>query len=63
MAGGDGVDCRVTDNEVHAAKVRKTKEQSIVISEFKTDMPPILVGLVVGKESTTPLTDIGTPEL
>ena len=30
---------------VHVDKVRKTKYQFIVISEFKTDVPPILVGL------------------
>ena len=41
----------------------KTKEQSIVISAFKTDLPHILGGLGNGKESKTPLTDIRTPEL
>ena len=30
---------------LHAAKVHNTKEQPIVISAFKTDMPPILGGL------------------
>ena len=35
----------------------------IVISVFKIDMPPILGGLGEGKESTTPLTSIRTPEL
>ena len=29
-------------DEVHADKVRNTKDQSIVISDFKTDVPPIL---------------------
>ena len=30
---------------VHAAKVRNTKEQFILISAFKTDMLPIMGGL------------------
>ena len=50
-------------DEVHAAKVSKTKEQSIVISSFRTDIPPILGGLGEGKEISTPLTEIRTPEL
>ena len=32
-------------DEVYAAKVRKMKEQSIVVSDFKMDIPPILGGL------------------
>ena len=32
-------------DEVDAAKVRKTKDKSIVISDFKIDVPPILGGL------------------
>ena len=35
-------------DEVHAAKVCKTKEQLIVISAFKTDVPPILGGFREG---------------
>ena len=49
--------------EAHAAKVRKTKEKLIVISDFKIDVPPILGGLGEGKESTTPLTSTLTPGL
>ena len=45
------------------AKVRNTKDQSIVISTFKTDVPPILGGLQRGDELTTPLTAIRTPKL
>ena len=36
-------------DKVHAAEVRKTKEQYIFISDFKTDIPPILGGLREGK--------------
>ena len=50
-------------DEVHASKVRKTKEQCIVVLAFKTDVHPILGALGEGKESTKPLTDIRTPEL
>ena len=50
-------------DEVHVAKVRKTKEKSIVISSLKTDVPPILGGLGEGKESTTLLTYICTPKI
>ena len=50
-------------DEVHVAKLRKTKEKSIVILAFKTDVPPILGGLGEGKELTTSLTAIRTPEL
>ena len=49
-------------DDVHAAKVRKTKEQSSIISVFKTYVPPIIGGMVEGKESTTPLMEILTPE-
>ena len=42
-------------DDVHVDKMRKIKEQSIIISEFKTDVPPILGRLVEGKEYTTPL--------
>ena len=42
-------------DEVHVDKVWKTKEELIIISAFKTDVPPILGGLGDGKESTTPL--------
>ena len=31
-------------DELHAARVNKTKEQSIVISAFKTDLPLIFGG-------------------
>ena len=48
-------------NEVHAAKVRKTKDQSIFISEFKTDISPIMGGLGEGKDSSTPLTETKHP--
>ena len=48
---------------MHAAKIQKTKEQLIFILVFKTDVPPILLGLGEGKELTTPLTSIRTPEL
>ena len=40
-----------------------TKEKSIVILAFKTDVPTILRGLWEGKESTNPLTYIRTPEI
>ena len=36
-------------DEVHATKVRKTKEQSIIISVFKTYLPLIIGGLGEGK--------------
>ena len=36
-------------DEVNAAKAMKTKEQSIVISDFKNYIQPILGGLVEGK--------------
>ena len=41
-------------DEVHADRGRKKKDQSIVISEFKTDIPPIMGGLAEGKESSAP---------
>ena len=50
-------------DEFHADMVHKTREKSIAISDFKTDIPPILGGLGEEKESTTPLTAIRTPEL
>ena len=50
-------------DEVHASKVGNTKDKSIVILTFKTDVTPILGGLWEGKDSATPLTDIHTPEL
>ena len=50
-------------DEVHATKVRKTREKLIVMSTLKTDVPPIFGGLGEGKESTTPLTAICTPEM
>ena len=43
-------------DELHATKVQNTKEQYIIISSFKTDVPLILGGLGEGKESTKPLT-------
>ena len=43
--------------------MRKTKKKSIFILAFKTDLPPILGGSREGKESTTPLTYICTPEI
>ena len=49
--------------EVHADNVHKVKEQSIIISTFKTDVPTILGILGEGKESSTTLTEIWTPEL
>ena len=49
--------------ESHVSKVRKRREQSIVILVLKKDVPHILGGLRKGKELTTPLTDIRTPEL
>ena len=45
------------------AKFRNMKKQSIVISAFKMEPPPILGGLGKGKESSTSLTVIRTPEL
>ena len=48
---------------MHASKVINTKEQSIVISYFKTDILPILGGFREVKDSTTPLTAIRTSEL
>ena len=50
-------------DEVHADKVRKTKEGSIVISAFKKDMPPILGGFGEGNESAISLTAICTSDL
>ena len=50
-------------DEVHAANVRNTKNQYIVISDFNTDIPPILRGLGEGKESFTHLAVIRIPEL
>ena len=50
-------------DELHAAKVRKIKDQSIIISTFKIDVPPIIGELGEGKEYTTPLTENLTPEL
>ena len=48
-------------DEVHAAKIRKTKDQSIVISEFKTDISPIMGGLGEVKDISTPLTETKHP--
>ena len=48
---------------VHAAKTQKTKDKYIVISYFKSCVPPILGGLGEGKESTTPLKAICTPDI
>ena len=45
------------------AKVWETHNQSIRISNFKTYVPPILGGICEGKEYTTPLKSIQTPEL
>ena len=50
-------------DEVHTVKVKNTKEQYIVISSFKMDIPPLLRGLREGKDRSTPLTVIRTPEL
>ena len=50
-------------NEVHVDKAHRTKEHQIIISALKTDVPPVLGGPVEGKESTTTLTEILTPEL
>ena len=50
-------------DEVHTTKVRKKIYKYIVISDFKTDITPILGGIEEGKESFTPLTEIRTPEL
>ena len=47
---------------LHADNVRKTKEQFTFISGLKTDVPPIIGGLGKGKESTTPITEILTPQ-
>ena len=43
--------------------VQKTKEHPINISDFKTDVTPILGRLGEGKEFTTPNTAIRIPEL
>ena len=50
-------------DEFHAAKTQKTKDKYIDISYFKSYVPPILGGSGEGKESTTPLTAICTPEI
>ena len=50
-------------DEFHASKVWKTKDQLIVITAFKTGVPPILGVLGEGKSLTTPLTYILTPKL
>ena len=63
VAGGAVSTAESQRDEVHASKVWKMREQSIVVLAFKTDMPPILGRLGEGKELTTPLTDIRTLEL
>ena len=50
-------------DEVHAAKVRKTKEQLMFIFAFRTDVPLIVGGLNEGKYLTIPLMLIRTQEL
>ena len=50
-------------DEVHYDNVINTKEHSIVISLFKTDIPLIMGGLVEFKESSTTLTIIKPPGL
>ena len=32
-------------DEVHATKIRKTKEKSIIVLAFKMEIPPMLGGL------------------
>ena len=63
MTGGAVSTTEFQRNEVHAAKVRKTKEQSIVILVFKTYVSTILGGGGERKESTTTLTDIRTSKV
>ena len=43
-------------DELHAAKFRNTKEQSIVIYSLKTDMTTVEKGLGERKDTATPLT-------
>ena len=50
-------------DEFHTEKVRTTKEKSIVISSFKSDIPPIMGVLGEGKEIFAPLTEIRIPYL
>ena len=45
-------------DEVNATKARKTKDQSIIISVFKTDVTPIIGGIGEGNEYATPLKEI-----
>ena len=50
-------------DEVHATKIRKTKEKSIIVLVFKMDIPPMLGGLGEGKDSYISLTSIIIPKL
>ena len=49
-------------DDLHAAKVRGIKYQSINISAFKIYVPKIQGRLSEGEESTTLFTEIWTPE-
>ena len=50
-------------DDMHAAKVRNTKEQSKIIYYFKIDTPSILGGLSKLKEYIIPLTTIINPNI
>ena len=63
MTGDTVSNAELQKYEVHVAKVMKTKDKSIFTSGFKIDMSPTLGGLGEGKESTTTLTSVRTPDL
>ena len=50
-------------DKARVANAWNPKEKYIIISAFKIYVPTILGELNEGKESTTPLTEIRTPEL
>ena len=48
-------------DKIYTVKFSNTKYEPIVIYSFKTCIPPNLGSLSKGKDSTKPLTTIGTP--
>lgn len=50
-------------DEMHSARVKRPLERSIVISAFKTDIPPVFSGPKEGREMKYPLPGIKTPEM
>ena len=47
-------------SELHASRVKRSEEQSIVIGAFKTDIPPVFGGPSAGRESKTAISGMGT---